>query len=209
MWGTIVTTGGLSGAPLRDFRLTAGRRDLSREEVEESQQWRLMVAAAQVFAEHGYEQTRSGDVARRAHVSRATFYEHFDNIDDCLLAAYEMAAECLLDIVEVARQGPGSPDDRVRRAVEDVLAFLAVEPVLARLLGVEAAAGVRAIAEARERMVANLADLLAGGPEIASGAGRLLLDGAFALIAATPPEQLPSLAPELAQILTASRRDDA
>ena len=50
----------------RDHRLPPGRHGLSREEVVESQRWRLLGAVAEELAESGHVRTTSTRVARRA-----------------------------------------------------------------------------------------------------------------------------------------------
>ena len=47
---------------------------------------RLMQAMAQSIAEKGFSQTVVADVVRIARVSRRTFYEHFEDREDCFLA---------------------------------------------------------------------------------------------------------------------------
>ena len=46
----------------------------------------------EAVGEDGYRATRVADVIARAGVSRKTFYEHFDNKQDCLLATYDLIA---------------------------------------------------------------------------------------------------------------------
>lgn len=48
---------------------------------------RLLDAAAQVFAERGYDGTRVGDVARRAGLSTGAIYSRFQNKSDLLMSA--------------------------------------------------------------------------------------------------------------------------
>jgi AcrR family transcriptional regulator len=205
-----VPSGGFTRTPLSEYRLPGGRRNLSREQVEENQRWRLLVAAAQLFAERGYGGTKSGEVAGRACVSRATFYKYFDHIDDCLLAAYEMAADCLCDVVALACQGRADGPERLKHAVEDALEFLATEPVVARLLGSEAPAGVRSIAAARESLVSRLTAMLdpgvrpqgIGGADPAPEVEPLLLEGALTFAGGAANHDLRRIAPELTQVLT-------
>jgi AcrR family transcriptional regulator len=208
-----VPHGGFTRTPLSEYRLPGGKRNLSREQVEENQRWRLLVAATQLFAERGYGGTKSGEVAGRACVSRATFYKYFDNIDDCLLAAYEMAADCLCDVVALACQGRADRPEPLKHAVEDALEFLAAEPVVARLLGSEAPAGVRSIVAARERLISRLAALLStdrrrrgqAAPEPSLGVDRLLLEGTLATACASSPGDPPALASEIAEIIAGRR----
>jgi AcrR family transcriptional regulator len=48
---------------------------------------RLLDAAAEVFAERGYDGTRVGDVARRAGLSTGAIYSRFQNKSDLLMSA--------------------------------------------------------------------------------------------------------------------------
>lgn len=173
---------------LSSHRLPPGRHGIPPEQVVESQRWRLLGAAAEVLAERGYAGIRGADVCARAGVSRATLYEHFEGLQDLLLAAYEMTAECIVDLA--------SPACEVTTLAE-ILEFLAEEPALAHLLGPEVAAGVPAIAAARERLIERLADM---------GAERHCVEGALALVservAAGDAARLPELAPQLAELIT-------
>jgi AcrR family transcriptional regulator len=169
--------------------------------VVESQRWRLLGAAAEVLVERGYARIRVADIAARAGVSRGTFYELFDDLPDCLLAAYEMAAECVCDLAASACGVEGDWEARLSRALEEILRFLAGEPALAHLLGTEVVAGVPAVAAARERLVGRLVE---------TRAGRRPLEGAIELVsgrvAAGEADRLPELAPQLAELITGSPR---
>ena len=41
------------------------------------------------FAEHGYAGASSESISRRAAMSKATFYEHFANKEECILALFD------------------------------------------------------------------------------------------------------------------------
>jgi AcrR family transcriptional regulator len=200
-----------------EFRLPPGRHGIPPGQVAENQRWRLIGAAAEVLAEHGPVQTTSTRVARHAAVSPATFYQHFENIADCLLAAYRAEMDNILAAVSGACEQDGLEwAERLGVAVASTLRFLAVEPSMAQLLGAAAPSGVPAIAEAREKDYERLAGLLAGGRELRpAGAAELppgteghLVAGAFALVAqrvaAGEVERLPELAPALTEMLSAA-----
>jgi len=85
-----------------EFRLPPGRHGIPPDQVAENQRWRLLGAAAEVLAEQGHVNTNSTRVSKAAGVSPATFYQHFDNIGACLLAAYEAATDCVMEIVSEA-----------------------------------------------------------------------------------------------------------
>ena len=199
------------GASFADYRLPRGRHRIPPEQVAENQRWRLLGAAAEVLAERGYARITSADVAACAGVSRSTFYAHFDDLDACLLAAYEMAADCLCDLVTGAcEEGRGEEwPARLRTALDESLAFLATEPDLACLLG----AAAPALAAARERLLNRLAWALRGArrlrpqdaPPLPPDTERRLLAATLGLIgdrvAAGEAPRLPELAPELVELL--------
>jgi AcrR family transcriptional regulator len=119
-------------------RLPPGRHGLPREFVVHNQRERLIAGLAEAVAENGYAGTTIGHITRHAAVSRRTFYEHFGSKDECFIAAYDTVMEELRERVGDAF---GQQDDwphAVRAGIEAMLAFLAVEPNLARLCIVEA-----------------------------------------------------------------------
>jgi AcrR family transcriptional regulator len=204
----------LAAEAFSDHRLPPGRHGLSPELVAESQRWRLLGAVADELAESGHVRTTSTRVARRAGVSPATLYVHYENVGACLLAAYEAAAGCIVEIVDRSCNEPQVEwSRRLADAVRQVLRFLAAEPALANLLGAEAPAGEPQIAKARERLVDRLAQHLAVGrrerpPEAAvlpPGTERHLVAAALALLsdraAAEGAEGLPGLTGELTRML--------
>jgi AcrR family transcriptional regulator len=189
---------------------------MPREEVAANQRWRLLGAASEVLAESGHVRTTSTRVSKEAGVSPATFYQHFDNVGECLLAAYEAAAECVWEIVSGACDEEGIEwPNRLGVAVAATLRFLAVEPAIAHLLGAEAPAGEPSIAAARRAAIEQLAGLLASGRslrpegagELPAGTERHLVAGAMAVcserVAAGDVERLPELGPEITAMLVA------
>jgi AcrR family transcriptional regulator len=79
--------------------LPRGPHGLSRAEVAESQRTRLMAALTELMADRGYAGLRIGDLVARAGVSRAAFYEHFEDKEACLLAAYDTFAEAVVSAI--------------------------------------------------------------------------------------------------------------
>jgi AcrR family transcriptional regulator len=200
----------------REHRLPPGRHGLSPELVAESQRWRLLGAVADELAESGHVRTTSTRVARRAGVSPATFYAHYENVGACLLAAYEAAADCIVGIVDRSCDEPQVEwAGRLADGVRQVLRFLAAEPALANLLGAEAPAGEPEIAAARERLVDRLAAHLAvgrgerprGSAALPGGIERHLVAASLALVgdffASEGAEALPGLTLELTGMLAA------
>ncbi|GAB4518880.1 MAG: TetR/AcrR family transcriptional regulator C-terminal domain-containing protein [Anaerolineae bacterium] len=57
---------------------------------------KLITAAQQCIAEMGYVQVDILDITERANVSRATFYKHFRNKEDCVQALMQQGFDSLL-----------------------------------------------------------------------------------------------------------------
>jgi len=147
------------------MKLPRGPHHLTREEVAASQRGRMLLAMAHVAAAEGYARTTVADVIARAGVSRATFYEHFADKEDCFVAAFDAGADVVLATLEESRgAGEGTPVERLDRVLASYLGLLASEPVFARTFLVEVyAAGARAIArrtELQHRFSDAIADVL-------------------------------------------------
>jgi len=193
--------------------LPRGRHGLPPDQVAEHQRWRLLAAAGETLLAHGYDRTTSRLIARGANVSRATFYRHFENADECLLAAHAVAVDCLWDLVQGACTIAGEWPERLAAACREAALFLAAEPGQARLLGADLAVGVPAVARARERFLERLAGLLRGARVPSPPTARVLPSGTethlvgaalFLLgdwVAAGECDTLPARAPELTAVL--------
>src|SRR5689334_17071842 len=82
----------------------SGIRSLPSDLVSAVQRERLLAAMLRATAELGYREVSVQDVLERSGVSRPTFYEHFENKEDCFLAAYDSAAARLRAQVEGAAE---------------------------------------------------------------------------------------------------------
>jgi AcrR family transcriptional regulator len=163
-------------APPLEVRLTVQRR-------------RLFEAAAAVFARVGYAEASAEAISREAGMSKATFYEHFANKEECILALFDEAATEVTRALIDARVGDTAGyEDRIRSSVHAFLGILGEYPNSAQTLLVEIiGAGPRA-AERRDAILDLFADGLMrdnarmaerfGNPRFASK------DDAFAIIGA-------------------------
>lgn len=133
---------------------------MARTEVAATQRQRMLSAALDLVAEKGIT-TTVADVVAAAGVSRKTFYEHFTDREDCLLATYDSCNEALLQhVAETDRHSCGA--EQLREAVRAYLGFLAASPSLARAALVEGPTiGSRAIQHCAQQRRA-LAELLQG-----------------------------------------------
>ena len=126
------------------------------------QRERLLRAAAREFAERGYAGASSESISRRAGMSKATFYEHFANKEECMLALFDMGAELVqAAMAEAARNAPvGDARERVRAGTRAFLGALAEHPEFAQTLLVEIiGAGPRA-AQRRDQILQAFADVV-------------------------------------------------
>jgi AcrR family transcriptional regulator len=142
--------------------LPRGRSGLPLRDVRASQRERLLRSVIAAVSDIGYPAITVADVVRRARVSRAAFYAHFADKEECFLAATGEGRQLMVDRVVSAARGmpPGAPDEEVIRAANRAfLAFLADEPAFARVFYIEMpAAGPRAVGrlEAAGRRFADL-----------------------------------------------------
>lgn len=191
---------------LRLWRLPRGRHGLPRELVERSQRERLLAAVVRVSAAKGYEATSVADVLEEAGVGRESFYELFDDKQDCMLAARRLLIEDLLDTVATAYGGPDPWIDRIRAALAATLGWFAADPIAGRVIMLELAALgpiSREIYQEEFGRFTSLIDAGLGGaqsPEMPLATG-LAVGAAFARIydevARDRAEELPRMLPEL------------
>jgi AcrR family transcriptional regulator len=108
--------------------------------VRAAQRERLITAAIAAVAETGFHGVTVADVVRRAKVSRAAFYVHFPDKEDCFLAATRHGGRKLFGaVVEASRAlPPDAPsEDLLRAGCRAFLRFLADEPAFARVFYVD------------------------------------------------------------------------
>jgi AcrR family transcriptional regulator len=108
-------------------------------------------------------------------MSKATFYEHFANKEDCIIALFEHAAAVVADAMAAAARDVGSGDAaaRMKAGTRAFLTSLSEHPEFAQTLLVEIiGAGPRA-AQRRDQILQGFADLL--DAENAAGARRGLI----------------------------------
>jgi AcrR family transcriptional regulator len=133
----------------------------------ETRRQAILEAMVRVVGRKGYKQTSVEDVIVEAGVSRTTFYKHFEDKQQCFLAAYDMLTERVLAEV-VERCDAGLPwVERVQAGLATLVEMFALDPELARTAIVEVAA---AGAEARQRhwdAVSRFTEFLEGGEQLA------------------------------------------
>ncbi len=114
---------------------------------------RLLQAALEVSGEMGYEQVAVRHVIERAKASRATFYKHFEDFQDCFTLGHRDAGEWLCQRLSGAAKRQPSWREGLRAALAELLEFCATQPAIAKALFVEVhAAGKQALAQRADLM---------------------------------------------------------
>lgn len=204
-----------AGQPL-PRRLPPGHHGIPANLVVEHQRRRLLAAMAEALADHGYANVTTTQVSELANVSTSTFYKHFGNLWDCVLAAYVAGADRLCEEIETvcAARDPRSPALEV--GIDAALGFLSAEPALAQLLCAQAPREAIAVTAARRLLVSRLAAMLRrdrgaeGAPAQPPGLDERLIDATLAFvctrICAGEAARLTVLGPELSAILDRPQR---
>ena len=151
---------------------------------------------------------RITEVVRFASVSTRDFYEHFDDKEDCFLAAFDAVRDHLGDLIAAAAAPEPDWPSQVIAALRAALEFFADEPDLARLFLLESVSATPTIAiRFREVVLACVPALARGRAELADEgslppeAESSIIGGAVSLaqrsIITGEAERLPELLPDL------------
>jgi AcrR family transcriptional regulator len=120
------------------------------------QRARMLAAMVEVSCEQGVGNVTVAQVVERAGVSRRTFYEVFEDREDCLLAALEEGIARVSRCVHSAYDPRAAWVERIRSALVALLEFLDAEPDVGWLLIVGSlGAGARAL-ERRQSVLAQI-----------------------------------------------------
>jgi AcrR family transcriptional regulator len=177
---------------------------------------RLLAAMAQRAAINGFLDVTVDDVIIAARASRRTFYEHFANREECLLAAYDAVRDDTMRIV--AEAGPA-----LEPALTALLRYFAAWPAHARVLCIDIlAAGPAGLARHEATMAMLAAEIVRyEEPTERRAPGALRSDDvAHAVLGAVHRivqrrlidgrhASLPRLAPAICTLLAAERRATA
>ena len=102
------------------------------------QRQRLFEAAARVFSQMGYADASAEAISREAGMSKATFYEHFANKEECIVSLVDAAAGATRHAVtEAATDGDDAVDANIHARVHAFLEIVAAFPEFARVVIVD------------------------------------------------------------------------
>ena len=172
---------------------------------------RILRALAAVVADKGYPDTTVAEVVERASTSQRTFYEHFKNKEDAIVAALDSGASHMLAAALPAFRRAPDWEHAVHDTIEAMFCWGAEEPEYARMGGVEMyAAGKRAL-DQREVVTEGMEGLLAPGYELkpetpaiaAEAVGGALYELLYDHVNKRGPETLPDLVPTLVYVTLA------
>ncbi len=117
----------------------------------------------EVAGERGAPRASVAHIVERAGISRRTFYEHFEDREDCFLAAFDHALARAQEAVLPAYTAGSTWRERVRAGLSALLAFFDEQPGLGALLVIDAlGAGPRAL-ERRTELLDALIAVVDGG----------------------------------------------
>jgi AcrR family transcriptional regulator len=155
-----------------------------------TQKERLLAAMVTVASRDGYARASVSAVIAQAGVSRPTFYDYFTDKDDCFLAALADVQQRLLGRVRRAVVEE-APQRASHAAIGAVIGFASSQPTAARFLINEAMAGGPLSLDARDRGIAEIAQVIEAAQEQAPApaavpdvAAAMLIGGIFRLLAA-------------------------
>jgi AcrR family transcriptional regulator len=192
---------------LRQRRLPPGRsgdRDAARREQRE----RLFAAIVASCEEKGFDATSVEDLLRTSGVSRATFYEQFDDKLDCFRAAEDEIVAAAISAVADEFGGEGDAIRRPRAALEAFIRLIVAQPAAARMCLVESyAAGETGISPVRRAIdwiillgrdaAEQMPDRAAMPPEVLRGIVGGLYQVIYGRLLERRQDELPDLVPGL------------
>lgn len=118
--------------------LPRGPQALPRAEVAAHQRERLIEAMVAAVSERGVVATTISDLVARAGISRRTFYEHFANKEECLLATYDAVVETeVRRLYGVYTESGDVWLEQLEAMIRALFTALADRPDAARLICVE------------------------------------------------------------------------
>jgi AcrR family transcriptional regulator len=123
----------------------------------EVQRSRVLSSAVAVVSEVGYGQMTVARVAGGARVSRRTFYDLFEDREDCFLTVFNEAVASVSELVLDAYAGECDWGEQVRAGLAALLRFFDEQPDIGSLLIVDALKAGPRVQERRAEVLERLA----------------------------------------------------
>jgi AcrR family transcriptional regulator len=170
----------------------------------QSQRRRIVDGMVESCAEKTYAATTITDIVSRAHISRTTFYKHFEDKRACFDAAIGYCIASLQEVAATAHSPTDPPGDAARKAATAVVEALAAKPGLAQVLSGDALAVEPQVIERYRRATIPALEALWSengnrpsahtDPRLAFGQAQVLI---LNQIATGKPDKLLELLPEI------------
>jgi AcrR family transcriptional regulator len=135
----------------------------ARSGVAEIQRARMIAAMASLACEHGVAGVTVAQIVARSGVSRRTFYELFDDRNDCFRAAFEQGVAHAAKRVSPAYREACSWREQMHAGLGALLEFLEDEPELGALCVVVALGASPVVLARRAEIVGGLVDAVDAG----------------------------------------------
>jgi AcrR family transcriptional regulator len=151
----------------------------------EERRLRILDAAVEVFAEHGYNGAKMQDIAARAGVVPSVLYDHFASKRDLHITLLQQHAQQLRER-SLQRLDGASVEEMVRASISNYFAFVEDDPFIWRVLHQDVPADQEIADVCREiadRGTASIADLIRFGAGDATSLKGITLDDAAWILA--------------------------
>jgi AcrR family transcriptional regulator len=140
---------------------------ISRKDRKGTQLERLLEGMLLAAVRRGYAGANVAQVIAHAGVSRPTFYEYFEDRDDCFLAVHrEISDQLLKHVREAVSSQP--PERAVQAGVGAIFARAQVRPERARFLVNETLAGGHRALDARDLLIGEIEQIIEDSRAMAS-----------------------------------------
>lgn len=162
------------------------------------QRSRLLSAAVGVLAERGHAGFTVAAACEHAGVSRRTFYEVFENCEQCFAAIIVDAEQRISGVIANLDLDRLAWSERVRIGLWTLLCLADEDPALARVCLVESQHASGLVQAERERIIARLVDALDEGRGNATGvsaASRLTSEALVGAVSSVLATRLAAVAP--------------
>lgn len=144
----------------------------------------LVKALVEICDERGYREATPALIASRAGLDRAVFSDHFENVEDCFLAIWDVAFEDLGEKVLSAYTSQNEWRARLRAAAHELLRLLRKRSFpVARVLTLNSDLAGRRAAKRRDQFLRSFSALIDAGRYEAEDPERVPVETAFALAA--------------------------
>src|SRR3954452_20833648 len=146
---------------------------------------RILDAAVETFAQHGFAEAKMQDIAARAGVVPSVLYDHFGSKRELHITVLEQHAEQLRER-SLRRLGGGSAEERVRASIANYVECVEEDPFMWRFLHRDPPADPEIAAvcqEIADRGTSAIADLIRFGAGEAKSVKGITVDDATWILA--------------------------